>query len=42
MCNELIGNKKTTMRFSLLDNRGKNIDMLNQYWSAIVTIEYET
>lgn len=40
-CSELIGSKKTSLRFSLLDNRGKNIDMLNQYWSAIITIEYE-
>lgn len=40
-CSGLIGYKKTSLRFTLLDSRGQPIDMLNQYWSAIITIEYE-
>lgn len=41
-CPELIGYKKTTMRFSLLNQLGENLDMLNQYYSLILTFEYET
>lgn len=41
-CSELIGYKKTSLRFSLLDQRGRNINMLNQYYTAIITFEYES
>jgi hypothetical protein len=40
-CHELIGHKKTSLKVSLLDQNGNNIDMLNQYYSAIITFEFD-
>jgi len=40
-CNELIGYKKPTVKFSLLNQKGENINMLNQFFSMILLFEYE-